>query len=516
MSRRGIETFTQAFIGFMERWNIEADMVCASDFSNTYNLRHEFLGKVYAAGRSLLSLPSDGYEFVISNGYYGGGYFPKNLKTFTIFHSTHAAYAEAIRGLVPLSTYLEIRFIVGELFEQTAAFGSRIIAVSNSVKSELERYYGLKEVEVISNPVDTDFFFRLLDKEELRTKHGIPPDKKVGLFVGRWETSKGRDLAERVIRELKNLSWVIVTSSGGESFSFSDEKTFTFSGLDRTQMRELYCLSDFMLFPSRYEGFGLAAAEAMACGLPIIGTPVGFLAEAYSEAPFSAFSLPVSSLDGDDIVVTVKDRIDRLLNDKDFYEEISRKSRERNRGKLQSGDLAGPHEGDIMSELSDIRYELPDVKRALVFSPHPDDETLGCGGTIALYADKIDFTVVALSNGEAVDIPEDNKGELRKKELADAVKILGVRDIIFLNLPDGRFEENSDQIQKKISEICSRKDPELIFAPSPIDSHPDHRETAKACIELTKTFPSAENRLLRGIQPAPVQHTYRFQRKVGG
>ncbi len=143
-----------------------------------------------------------------------------------------------------------------------------------------------------------------------------------------------------------------------------------------------------------------------------------------------------------------------------------------------------------MSELNDIRYELPDVKRVLVFSPHPDDETLGCGGTIALYADKIDFTVVALSNGEAAHIPEDNKGDLRKRELAEAVKILGVRDIIFLNLPDGRFEENSAQIQKKISEICSRKAPELIFAPSPVDSHPDHRETAKACIELTRTFPS--------------------------
>ena len=324
----GIETFTKAFTGFLGLWNIKADLVCASDFGNTYNVHNEFLGKVYAAGRSLLSLPSDGYEFVMSNGYYGGGYFPKNLKTFTIFHSTHAAYAEAIRGLVPLSTYLEIRFIVGQLFEQTAASGSRIIAVSNSVRSELERYYGLKEVEVISNPVDTDFFFRLLNKEELRSKHGIPPNKKVGLFVGRWETPKGRDLAEKVIRELKNLSWVIVTSSGGESFAFSDEKTFTFSGLDRTQMRELYCLSDFMLFPSRYEGFGLAAAEAMACGLPIIGTPVGFLSEVYSDAPFSAISLPVSSLDGEDIVVTVKDRIDRLLNDKDFYEEVSRKSRE--------------------------------------------------------------------------------------------------------------------------------------------------------------------------------------------
>ena len=142
-----------------------------------------------------------------------------------------------------------------------------------------------------------------------------------------------------------------------------------------------------------------------------------------------------------------------------------------------------------MSELSDIRYGLPEVKRALVVSPHPDDETLGCGGTIALFADKIDFTVVALSNGEAVNIPEGNKGGLRKKELGEAMKILGVREVIFLGLPDGRLEENSDQIRKKLAEIYLQTKPELIFAPSPIDSHPDHRETAKACIALAAAFP---------------------------
>jgi LmbE family N-acetylglucosaminyl deacetylase len=143
-----------------------------------------------------------------------------------------------------------------------------------------------------------------------------------------------------------------------------------------------------------------------------------------------------------------------------------------------------------MSELSDIRYALPDVKRALVFSPHPDDETIGCGGTMALYADRIDFTVVTLSKGEAINIPEENKGDLRKKELVKAMQVVGVKDIIFLDMPDGKFEENSDEIGKKISEICRRKDPEIIFVPSPLDPHPDHRQTAKAVIEYTQSSPS--------------------------
>jgi N-acetylglucosamine malate deacetylase 1 len=145
-----------------------------------------------------------------------------------------------------------------------------------------------------------------------------------------------------------------------------------------------------------------------------------------------------------------------------------------------------------MPELIDIRYELPEIKRALVLAPHPDDETLGCGGTISLYAGRIAFTVVTLSNGEAVDIPEDNKGKLRKKEHLDALEILGVKDVVLLELPDGRFRENRDLIKKKFSEIFLMKNPELVFSPSPYEAHPDHRETAMACIDSVKTFPSVK------------------------
>ncbi|MBI5675724.1 MAG: PIG-L family deacetylase [Nitrospirae bacterium] len=145
-----------------------------------------------------------------------------------------------------------------------------------------------------------------------------------------------------------------------------------------------------------------------------------------------------------------------------------------------------------MSELNGIRYEFSDIERAIILSPHPDDETLGCGGTIALYSERVDFTVIVLSDGEAIDIAEDNKADLRKEELKDAMKIIGVRDIIFLHVPDGQFQQHKDEIRGKLSELFILKKPQMVFSPPLFDLHSDHRETAIVCIELIERFPSVK------------------------
>jgi glycosyltransferase involved in cell wall biosynthesis len=324
----GIETFTGALGGLLADHQMAADVICASDFGNTYGLNSPFIGQVYAAGKSLLNRPTDMYEFIVSNGYYGGGYFPKQLRTFAIFHSTHAGYADAIKGLLPASSYLEIKYVVGELLEQASASGARLIAVSDNVRSELGTYYGLTDVSVVTNPVDTHFFCKLGKRKALRDTYGISHDEKVGLFVGRWELPKGKDVVERLMTEESGVLWIIASAAGGGPLPVENRWLRTFSGLDQHRMRELYSLSDFMIFPSRYEGFGLAAAEAMACGLPVIGSPVGFLSDIYSGEPFSAVSIPFPHQDVTEIVPAIRRTVDRLLSDTSLYGEISGKGRD--------------------------------------------------------------------------------------------------------------------------------------------------------------------------------------------
>lgn len=324
----GIETFTNELVNLLVGAGVQADVCSASAVRNTHGLGNQFLGQVYVMGRKLLALQPGRYDFVVSNGYYGGGFFPKQFKSFTVFHSTHAGYAEALRAHVPVSVYLEIKHVIGEIFEQASAAGSRIIAVSEKVQQELEQYYGIEGIEIIPNPVDTDFFYRLPDRRSLREKYDIPVGRKVGLFVGRWELSKGRDIAGEVISEMRDLFWVVVSASGGDAPPPAGENVLNLSGLQKEEMREIYSLSDFMLFPSRYEGFGLAAAEAMATGLPVIGFPVGFLEKLYSASPFSPLLIPFALSGKDDAVQCIRESVENLLLREDFMREISEKGRD--------------------------------------------------------------------------------------------------------------------------------------------------------------------------------------------
>ncbi len=324
----GIEVYTLELIKLLEDYRINADILCASDFQNSYNLNNAFIGKVYNAGRSILSLTHDVYDFVILNGYYGGGYFPKRIKSYTIFHSTHSGYAEAVKKIVPRSTYLEIKYIIGDILEQSSAYDSQIIAVSEMVKSELIRYYNIQDVKVIPNPVDTDFFHQLPMRKSLREKYGVSMNQKVALFVGRWEKSKGCDVIERVMKHFKDLFWIIVSSTGGEISPPDKRNILNLSRLSHIEMREIYSLSDFMLMPSRYEGFGLAAAEAMSSGLPVIGTPVGFLRDVYLKEPFSILSVPYIQLRTSETVHHITEAIHDLFSDERRFMEISRKGRE--------------------------------------------------------------------------------------------------------------------------------------------------------------------------------------------
>lgn len=115
-------------------------------------------------------------------------------------------------------------------------------------------------------------------------------------------------------------------------------------------------------------------------------------------------------------------------------------------------------------------------KSAIVFSPHQDDETLGCGGTIAMKCqEQTPVAVVFLTNGQQGGEPE-----ARRKEAENALKILGVPsdNIHFLDLPDGNLqylpEKEKEGAIASIQHLLELYKPAEVYIPHRRDRHADH------------------------------------------
>jgi LmbE family N-acetylglucosaminyl deacetylase len=119
----------------------------------------------------------------------------------------------------------------------------------------------------------------------------------------------------------------------------------------------------------------------------------------------------------------------------------------------------------------------------LVVAPHPDDESIGCGGAIDVHRNEgADVTVVWLTSGEA-GAGLSSRAEavaLREAEALRASDILGVRDVLFQRLPDGMLTDNIDEATEQLAGIISRLRPHTVYAPHAGEDHPDHTAASVA------------------------------------
>lgn len=121
--------------------------------------------------------------------------------------------------------------------------------------------------------------------------------------------------------------------------------------------------------------------------------------------------------------------------------------------------------------------------KVLVISPHPDDEVLGVGGTIArLAGEGSDVTVVIVTKGWA-PLFADSQVEQVCAEAHGASEILGVKTLRFMDLPVTKLNEISrHELNKKFEQLMSEEEPELVFLPFGGDLQEDHRQVFDACM----------------------------------
>lgn len=142
-------------------------------------------------------------------------------------------------------------------------------------------------------------------------------------------------------------------------------------------------------------------------------------------------------------------------------------------------------------ELLPFYASPPPGTRVLVLAPHPDDETLGCGGSLRLLVNQgRAVRVVFLTKGEkavADQAGRERYAEAREEEAKKALRILGISECCFLGFPDRELLPRLDELREKVVSAVESFRPDILYSPSPIELHPDHRAAAALAGELNKT-----------------------------
>lgn len=132
----------------------------------------------------------------------------------------------------------------------------------------------------------------------------------------------------------------------------------------------------------------------------------------------------------------------------------------------------------------------------LVVTAHPDDETFGCGGTLASYAARgCDARVLLATSGQAgeigppeLDTPENHArlGAIREAEARAAVATLGAASVDFLGHVDGTLADlPAGRLAREVAAALRRLRPDVVvtFGPDGVYGHPDHVAVSAATTE---------------------------------
>lgn len=144
-----------------------------------------------------------------------------------------------------------------------------------------------------------------------------------------------------------------------------------------------------------------------------------------------------------------------------------------------------------------------DVQRAMAIYAHPDDAEFGMAGTVAKWAKAgVEFTYCMVTNGASgsqdPDMTRERLRDIRAAEQSEAAKILGVKNVVFLEFEDG-YLEPTIEVRRAVARQIRIHKPDVIFTMDPTTrygggyvNHPDH--IAAGEVVLRSINPDASTR----------------------
>lgn len=161
---------------------------------------------------------------------------------------------------------------------------------------------------------------------------------------------------------------------------------------------------------------------------------------------------------------------------------------------------------------------------AMVVMAHPDDAEYSCSGTVAKWT-RMGWEVVYVlctdgsKGSDEPGVTTEKLAAIRKQEQLDAARILGLKDVVFLNYPDS-YLTPSLELRRDIARAIRRYKPDVLICPNPTRSlegnsylgHPDHMAAGEAA--LAAVYPTSRDRLTypdlikEGLEPHKVREVW--------
>jgi LmbE family N-acetylglucosaminyl deacetylase len=127
------------------------------------------------------------------------------------------------------------------------------------------------------------------------------------------------------------------------------------------------------------------------------------------------------------------------------------------------------------------RWSSSGGQQVLVVAPHPDDEAIGCAGTVLLHARSGDRICVAIATDGGRSMAMADRREMRlqrRREAGLASRLRRVDRLEWIGLPEGEW--STPDLQRPLAALMEEIEPDIIYAPSRIDFHPEHFRVAHA------------------------------------
>lgn len=216
-----------------------------------------------------------------------------------------------------------------------------IVGVSNEIRDELKKHVPHDKIMKVGNGIDIQKYNKLVEKNKAKRELHIDNKQVIG-FVGRLSPEKGIGYLLRAVSNLINegLNVCAMIVGDGEQVGALREEAralhmadrVIFTG-NRNDTPMLYAAMDVFVLPSLQEAFPMVILEAMACGVPVVATRVGDVAEIIEP---NTSGLLVEARD----VTALQDAIKEVLTHKDAAARMSEAARTRTEQKFSSVAMA--------------------------------------------------------------------------------------------------------------------------------------------------------------------------------